>query len=208
MVAQNFKKVFEKLVPGGQAALVMVKRKKGAEEEPSQQSSSSISQYTAVRIMVTFPKRNPDEKEEPRPIKLLSGGQKSIVALALIFAIQECDPAPFYLFDEIDAALDPAYRRAVASLIENVSKENKETEKPPVQFIVATFHPELLEVARKYYMIRRINHIRYLLTFPLLINMLIVIRDYSTIAAVDKAEALEVIHTEKDKAVQQKQEDK
>ena len=37
----------------------------------------------------------------------LSGGQKTLVALALIFAIQRCDPAPFYLFDEIDAALDP-----------------------------------------------------------------------------------------------------
>lgn len=32
----------------------------------------------------------------------LSGGQKAVVALALIFAIQRCDPAPFYLFDEID----------------------------------------------------------------------------------------------------------
>lgn len=32
----------------------------------------------------------------------LSGGQKALVALALIFAIQKCDPAPFYLFDEID----------------------------------------------------------------------------------------------------------
>lgn len=34
----------------------------------------------------------------------LSGGQKAVVALALIFAIQRCDPAPFYLFDEIDQA--------------------------------------------------------------------------------------------------------
>lgn len=40
-------------------------------------------------------------------LKSLSGGQKTLVALALIFAIQRCDPAPFYLFDEIDAALDP-----------------------------------------------------------------------------------------------------
>ena len=44
----------------------------------------------------------------------LSGGQKTLVALALIFAIQRCDPAPFYLFDEIDAALDP---RVQADLI-------------------------------------------------------------------------------------------
>ena len=37
-----------------------------------------------------------------REMNQLSGGQKSLVALALIFAIQKCDPAPFYLFDEID----------------------------------------------------------------------------------------------------------
>lgn len=35
----------------------------------------------------------------------LSGGQKAVVALALIFAIQRCDPAPFYLFDEIDQVM-------------------------------------------------------------------------------------------------------
>jgi ATPase subunit of ABC transporter with duplicated ATPase domains len=34
----------------------------------------------------------------------LSGGQKALVALALIFSIQRCDPAPFYLFDEVDQA--------------------------------------------------------------------------------------------------------
>ena len=44
----------------------------------------------------------------------LSGGQKSLVALTLIFAIQKCDPAPFYLFDEIDQALDAQHRKAVA----------------------------------------------------------------------------------------------
>lgn len=50
-------------------------------------------------------------------MKQLSGGQKTVVALTLIFAIQRCDPAPFYLFDEIDAALDPQYRTAVGSIL-------------------------------------------------------------------------------------------
>ncbi|KAJ4833384.1 hypothetical protein Tsubulata_032960, partial [Turnera subulata] len=48
-------------------------------------------------------------------MKQLSGGQRTVVALALIFAVQRCDPAPFYLFDEIDAALDPQYRTAVGN---------------------------------------------------------------------------------------------
>ena len=43
---------------------------------------------------------------------------KALVALALIFAIQRCDPAPFYLFDEIDQALDANYRAGVARLIQ------------------------------------------------------------------------------------------
>ena len=51
-----------------------------------------------------------------RDMKQLSGGQKSLVALTLIFAIQKCDPAPFYLFDEIDQALDAQHRKAVAGV--------------------------------------------------------------------------------------------
>ena len=49
-----------------------------------------------------------------KDMQQLSGGQKSLVALTLIFAIQKCDPAPFYLFDEIDQALDSDHRKAVA----------------------------------------------------------------------------------------------
>lgn len=56
-------------------------------------------------------------------MKQLSGGQKTVVALTLIFAIQRCDPAPFYLFDEIDAALDPQYRTAVGSILLNHSSQ-------------------------------------------------------------------------------------
>jgi structural maintenance of chromosome 3 (chondroitin sulfate proteoglycan 6) len=55
-----------------------------------------------------------NKSDEGMIMQQLSGGQKSLVALALIFAIQRCDPAPFYLFDEIDANLDAQYRAAVA----------------------------------------------------------------------------------------------
>lgn len=40
----------------------------------------------------------------------LSGGQKTVVVAALIFAVLKLDPAPFYILDEFDHALDPQYR--------------------------------------------------------------------------------------------------
>ena len=62
------------------------------------------------------------------------------MALAQIFAIQRCDPAPFYLFDEIDAALDATHRTAVASLIKKHASDG-------AQFITTTFRPEFVAVA-------------------------------------------------------------
>lgn len=66
-----------------------------------------------------------------RGINQLSGGQKTLVALALIFAIQRYQPAPFYLFDEIDQALDVEHRKAVANMIKQLSAN--------AQFITTTF---------------------------------------------------------------------
>ena len=74
-------------------------------------------------------------------MKQLSGGQKTVVAVALIFAIQRCDPMPFYLFDEIDAALDPQYRTAVAAMVRAQADAG-------TQFVTTTFRPELVKVAR------------------------------------------------------------
>lgn len=61
------------------------------------------------------------KSDEGMIMQQLSGGQKSLVALALIFSIQRCDPAPFYLFDEIDANLDAQYRAAVAGQFDSLS---------------------------------------------------------------------------------------
>ncbi len=60
-----------------------------------------------------------------------------------MFAIQKCDPAPFYLFDEIDANLDAQYRTAVASMIHELSST--------AQFITTTFRPEMLAQSHKFY---------------------------------------------------------
>ena len=60
-----------------------------------------------------------------------------------VFAIQKCDPAPFYLFDEIDANLDAQYRTAVANMIHKLSAD--------AQFITTTFRSEMLAQADKFY---------------------------------------------------------
>ena len=54
----------------------------------------------------------------------LSGGEKTIAALALLFAIHSFQPAPFFVLDEIDAALDNTNIGKVASYIESQT-ENK-----------------------------------------------------------------------------------
>jgi len=91
------------------------KRKgKGKAAAPSKAAAkkkkSKIDLYTGVSIKVSFNSKT----DEGLRIQQLSGGQKSLVALTMIFAIQKCDPAPFYLFDEIDANLDADRRTAVA----------------------------------------------------------------------------------------------
>lgn len=73
-----------------------------------------------------------------------------LCALTLIFAIQACDPAPFHLFDEIDANLDAQYRTAVAQHLQSLS-QNKKDEDRASQFICTTFRPEMLLVAEKCY---------------------------------------------------------
>jgi len=102
-------------------------------------AKGKIEQYIGVAVRVSFTGKS----DETQLLQQLSGGQKSIVALALIFAIQRCDPAPFYLFDEIDAALDAAHRVAVADMIRRLTAN--------AQFIVTTFRPEMLTHADKYY---------------------------------------------------------
>ena len=56
-------------------------------------------------------------------IRSLSGGEKTMTALAFIFAIQEHDPASFYVFDEVDAALDKMNSDTLAKLIRKYSEK-------------------------------------------------------------------------------------
>jgi len=93
------------------------------------------------------------------PFPIILTLQSGLCALALVFAIQQCDPAPFYLFDEIDANLDAQYRTAVAQMLEEISAQQNAEEDGEEssgnsmsgQFICTTFRPEMLLVADKCY---------------------------------------------------------
>lgn len=57
-----------------------------------------------------------------RDMEQLSGGEKTVAALALLFAIHSCHPAPFFVMDEIDAALDNVNLRKVCNYIKQRSR--------------------------------------------------------------------------------------
>jgi len=76
-------------------------------------------------------------------ITSLSGGEKTMVALALIFAIQEYRPYCFYIFDEIDAALDKHNSELLAALIKKYMKTG--------QYIVVTHNDTLISEASNLY---------------------------------------------------------
>ena len=72
-------------------------------------------------------------------VSSLSGGEKSLVALSLIFAIQEYKPYSFYIFDEVDAALDKRNSEQLAALIKRYMKSG--------QYIIVTHNDTLISEA-------------------------------------------------------------
>ncbi|KAH9826549.1 Structural maintenance of [Teratosphaeria destructans] len=150
-VSREFARVFESLVPAGRGRLVIQRRAdkqvrgEDDESEDEQRQGGGVENYIGVGISVSFNSKH----DEQQRIQQLSGGQKSLCALALVFAIQASDPAPFYLFDEIDANLDAQYRTAVAEML----KRSAEGDGGGAggQFICTTFRPEMVLVADKCY---------------------------------------------------------
>ncbi|MFC3549652.1 chromosome segregation protein SMC [Lysobacter cavernae] len=74
-------------------------------------------------------------------ISLLSGGEKAMTAVALVFAIFQLNPAPFCLLDEVDAPLDEANVGRLASMVSEMSEQ--------VQFLFVTHNKATMEVAQQ-----------------------------------------------------------
>ncbi|WP_297067662.1 chromosome segregation protein SMC [Thermococcus sp.] len=120
-IAENFSELFAKLSPGGSARLVL--------ENPDDPFAGGLEVEA-----------KPAGKDVKR-IEAMSGGEKALTALAFVFAIQHYKPAPFYLFDEIDAHLDDANVKRVADLIKESAKSS--------QFIVMTLRDVMMANAER-----------------------------------------------------------
>jgi chromosome segregation protein len=120
-VSNKFNEMFNKMT-GGTASLEL--------EDPNDLESGLIIQA------------NPGGKTLLN-IDAMSGGEKSLTALAFLFAVQEYKPAPFYILDEVDAALDKENSKKVADLLKALSKE--------AQFIVITHNDTTITYGDRVY---------------------------------------------------------
>jgi chromosome segregation protein len=119
-VNQHFGRMFPELFGGGNAKLVMT----GEEILDS-----------GVQVMAQPPgKKN-------QTIHLLSGGEKALTAIALVFAIFQLNPAPFCLLDEVDAPLDDANTERYAKLVTAMSRET--------QFLFISHNKIAMEMAQQ-----------------------------------------------------------
>ncbi|MCX6777783.1 MAG: AAA family ATPase, partial [Candidatus Micrarchaeota archaeon] len=116
-VNDNFRKLFSYIMPG-EAFLYL--------DSPSDLFNSGL------HIKVRF------EKNE-RILEAMSGGEKALVTLLLIFAMHMYRPAPFYILDEVEAALDKQNSKKLADLLKTLAKNT--------QLIVVTHNDQVLASA-------------------------------------------------------------
>ena len=118
-VNQCFKEVFARIFPGGKGELRLTDETDLLE--------------TGVDIDIQIPGKR------AQSISLLSGGEKSLAAVALIFAILAYRPVPFLVLDEVDAALDDANISLFSNLVKDISASS--------QIVMVTHNKRTMEAA-------------------------------------------------------------
>ena len=123
LVNEKFKEVFMRLFKGGQASLLLLE-----ENDPATTGIDIIAQPPGKKL---------------QNIDLLSGGEKALVATALLFGLFMIKPTPFCLLDEVDAPLDDANINRFIDLIKDFSKTS--------QFILITHNKKTMETSNTLY---------------------------------------------------------
>jgi len=145
-VNKSFEFFFKELVLNGMACLELYEINSGNSSQIiSQKNPSILNRQKGISIKVSFSGMN----NSFQSMHLLSGGQKTAVAVSLIFALSQVDQPPFYILDEIDAALDVSMRTNLVKLISSLALQN--------QFLISTFKPEILDIADNVYRVKFAN---------------------------------------------------
>jgi chromosome segregation protein len=142
--AKNFEEMVEHLFPGGRGRLRRVTLRAvpdaeaegdGAAEDEAggDEESEEQREEFGVEIEVT------PAGKSTRKLSLLSGGEKSLVAIAFVFAVFLARPCPFYILDEVEAALDDANIDRFLQLIRRFSDR--------AQFVIVTHQKRTMDAA-------------------------------------------------------------
>jgi chromosome segregation protein len=122
-VAMQFERLIRELFPGGEGRLVLT--------DPAEPLTSGIEIEAS-----------PGRKRVKR-ISLLSGGERSLTAMAFLFAIFTARPSPFYLMDEVEPALDDVNLHRFLRLVEGFARES--------QVLIVTHQKRTMEIAGMMY---------------------------------------------------------
>jgi chromosome segregation protein len=122
-VAEEFPKIFTRLFGGGSAKLAL--------------TDSDVEGDEGIDITARLPGRR------PQGLALLSGGERSLTATALIFALLKVSPTPFCVLDEVDAMLDESNVGRFRELLTELSRQT--------QFVVVTHNRNTVQAAQVIY---------------------------------------------------------
>lgn len=127
-INKEFGKLFSTVFDGGEAELVLTREKVAAEDPLTKSSDASAEAWPdfaqgssaavneGLEIKLNLPRK------KVKSLMMLSGGERALTSIALIFAISAVNPPPFIILDETDAALDEANSRKYGDMIELLSK--------------------------------------------------------------------------------------
>jgi chromosome segregation protein len=132
-INKEFQEFFALMFGGGSAFLSVVAEQKRSKKDEEEIDEEAIVFEHGIEISVSLPHKKVKE------LQALSGGERSLTSIALLFAVSQVNPPPFLVLDETDAALDEANSRKYGDMLEKLSKHS--------QLIVVTHNRETMSRA-------------------------------------------------------------
>ena len=129
-ISTEFEKFFKMLFNGGKAS-ISIERKKIKKEEEEEEKEPE--ERVGVAVSVSLPRKKIHSLDQ------LSGGERALVSIALLFAISQVTPPPFLVLDETDAALDEANARRYAAMVKSLAEHS--------QIVLVTHNRETMHCA-------------------------------------------------------------